>query len=309
MKTQRARILLFCCAITTQVVLSQNVNTRIYYFNPQFSPDGSSIVFESTRDGKSSIYTIAPDGKGLKQITDTIFDYGQPAWSADGKHLVYYGSKRPMQLFTNSWKGGEQKQLPTPDYDAYEPSWSVKDKIAFDCRVIGQTPNDIALMNADGTGFTKLTNDEKYDCSSPRWSPDGKTILFQRSIAIRKPWKEITKEEMKQKKQSTEIVTMNKDGSDIRTLISNLEGEVAPFWSVDGKWIYYLTKFDTTHILYRMTMDKNEPEPILSLTGVIYSVSISPNGKYVTYAAEREKKHAIYVQDIEKKTEIKIIGD
>ena len=200
MKTKINSLVIFFCAISIQAVLCQNISKRIYYFNPQFSPDGTSIVFESTRDGKYSIYTIAPDGTDLKKITDTIFDYGQPAWSPNGKYLVYYGSNRPMQLFTNSSKGGEQKQLPTPGFDAYQPSWSLQNKIAFDSRAIGQTPNDIAVMNADGTGFTKITNDEKYDCSAPQWSPDGKKILFHRSIAISKPWKEITKEEMMQKK-------------------------------------------------------------------------------------------------------------
>ncbi len=309
MKTQKISLAIFFCAISIQAVLCQNTSKRIYYFNPQFSPDGTSIVFESTKDGKSSIYTIAPDGTDLKKITDTIFDYGQPAWSPDGKHLVYYGSKRPMQLFTNSSKGGEQKQLATPGFDAYQPSWSLQNKIAFDSRAIGQTPNDIAVMNADGTGFTKITTDEKYDYSSPQWSPDGKKILFHRSIAIRKPWKEITKEEMMQKKKSGEIMTMNSDGSDQRILISNLEGEVAPFWSQDGKTIYFIAKRDTLPGIYCMKPDQNKPELMLTLSGVIYSVSISPDGKYITYATERKKKHAVYVLEINNKTETKLIGD
>ena len=72
----------------------------IYYYNPQWSPDGSSIVFESNRDGgKSSIYTMSPDGNNIRKITDTLFDYGQPSWSADGKHLVYYGRQCPHRQF------------------------------------------------------------------------------------------------------------------------------------------------------------------------------------------------------------------
>jgi Tol biopolymer transport system component len=309
MKTHKLSPLVFLFVLYAQTALCQSTSKRIYYFNPQFSPNGSSIVFESTKDGKSSIYTISPDGSNVKKITDTTFHYGQPAWSPDGRRLVYYGSSRPMQLFTNSVTGGEQKELPTPGFDAYQPAWSAQNKIAFDYRLIGQTPNDIAIMNADGTGITKLTTDEKYDCASPQWSPDGKKILFQRSIAIRKPWKEITKEEMTVKKKSTEIMIMNADGSDIRSLVSHLEGEVAPFWSHDGKTIYYLTKQDTIHILYRMAIDKAKPEPMLTLLGVIYSVSISPNEDYVTYAAERNKISAVYVMNVREKTERKIIGE
>lgn len=309
METQKLHLAVFFFVLYAQTALCQSTSKRIYYFNPQFSPNGSSIVFESTRDGKSSIYTINPDGSNIKKITDTTFHYGQPAWSPDGRQLVYYGSSRPMQLFTNSVNGGEQKQLPTPGIDAYQPAWSSQNMIAFDYRLVGQAANDIARINADGTGITKLTTDEKYDCASPQWSPDGKKILFQRSIAIRKPWKEITKEEMKQKKQSTEVMTMNADGSDIRSLVSHLEGEVAPFWSNDGKTIYYCTKQDTTHILYRMAVDITTPEPMLTVSGVIYSVNISPNGEYATYAAERNKMSAVYVMNVREKTERKIIGD
>ncbi|MBK9248089.1 MAG: PD40 domain-containing protein [Ignavibacteria bacterium] len=211
--------------------------------------------------------------------------------------------------FYHPWQGGEQKQLPTPGYDAYQPVWSVQNKIAFDARAIGQTPNDIAIMNADGTGFEKITTDEKYDCSAPQWSPDGKKILFNRSIAIRKPWKEITKAEMVQKKKSSEIMTMNMDGSDIRNLVTNLEGEIAPYWSHEGKSIYFVTKQDTLQALYTMSMSEVKPTLMFTLSGIIYSVSISPDGKYSTYAAEREKKSAVYVMDLRTKVETKLLGD
>lgn len=302
-------LIIFFFTVSVLTLKSQNTNKTDYYFNPQWSPDGSSIVFESTRDGKSSIYTISPDGGNLKKVTDTIFNYGQPSWSPDGKQLVYYGSNHPMQLFTNSRDGGHQQQLPTPGFDAYEPTWSSQNKIAFDSRAIGQTPNDIALMNADGKGFTKLTTDDKYESASPKWSPDGKKILFQRSIAIRKPWKEITREEMKEKHKSGQLMMMNADGTEINILLSNLEGEVAPFWSDDGNMIYYLTKQDTIPVLYGMIVNTNKPMPVLTLSGIIYSVSISPDGLYATYAAERKKLHAIYIYDIKKKTEQKLIGD
>ncbi|HUM48318.1 MAG TPA: hypothetical protein PLD84_15410 [Chitinophagales bacterium] len=292
-----------------QSAFCQTASRAVAYYNPKWSPDGTSIVFESTMDGKSSIYTILPDGSGLRKITDTTFDYGQPSWSPDGMYLVYYGSVHPMQLFINASKGGEQRKLPTPGYDAYEPVWSLQNKLAFDSRAMGQTPNDIAVMNTDGTGFTKITVDEKYESSSPQWSPDGKKILYNRSIAIRKPWKEITKEEMERKKKTAEIMIMNPDGSGNQLLLSNLEGEVAPVWSRDGKTIYYLMKEDTVRNFYRMRLDQKKPERLASLTGIIYSVDVSPDENYITYVAERKKKHAVYIQDLKKKTEIKLIGD
>lgn len=175
---------------TNNPVLKQPVD----YFNPKWSPDGKSIVFESNMDGKTSIYIMSKDGSNLKKITDTLNDYGQPAWSPDGKSLVYYGSKFPMQLFVYDLQKTSQRQLLTANTDAYEPSWSVNNQVAFDSRAIRTTPNDLSVINADGNGYKKIT-DGTYDCAAPQWSPDGKKILFERSVAINKPWKEITPEE------------------------------------------------------------------------------------------------------------------
>jgi Tol biopolymer transport system component len=48
------------------------------YFNPQFSFDGTKVIFESTRDGKYTIYSINLDGSGLRKLTDSGQDDAQP---------------------------------------------------------------------------------------------------------------------------------------------------------------------------------------------------------------------------------------
>ena len=48
--------------------------------SPSFSPNGRHIAFTSTRSGKSQIFTIARDGKDLRQITRVGNNY-QPDWS------------------------------------------------------------------------------------------------------------------------------------------------------------------------------------------------------------------------------------
>jgi TolB protein len=48
--------------------------------SPAFAPNGRHLAFMSTRSGKSQIFTIARDGKDLKQVTRTGNNY-QPDWS------------------------------------------------------------------------------------------------------------------------------------------------------------------------------------------------------------------------------------
>ena len=52
------------------------------------------------------------------------------------------------------------------------------DKIVFTSRRDGS--RQIYLMNADGSGQTRLTKDQA-EVLQPAWSPDGKQIAFTRS--------------------------------------------------------------------------------------------------------------------------------
>lgn len=61
---------------------------------PDWSPDGSRIAVVSPRaDGKGDIFTIKPDGSEPRRVTvdDKNYDY-DPAWSPDGRYLVYQKS-------------------------------------------------------------------------------------------------------------------------------------------------------------------------------------------------------------------------
>jgi TolB protein len=49
--------------------------------SPAFAPNGRHLAFASSRSGKAQIFTIARDGKDLRQITRTGNNY-QPDWSA-----------------------------------------------------------------------------------------------------------------------------------------------------------------------------------------------------------------------------------
>src|SRR5881296_3480178 len=53
------------------------------------SPDGTTIVFTSLRDGDLDIYTMKVDGSGLTRLTTTLGYDGGPFFSPDGTRIVY----------------------------------------------------------------------------------------------------------------------------------------------------------------------------------------------------------------------------
>ena len=56
---------------------------------PVWSPDGTKIVFESTRSGDVDIYLMNADGTGQIQLTNDPAVDNQATWSPDGTKIVF----------------------------------------------------------------------------------------------------------------------------------------------------------------------------------------------------------------------------
>ncbi len=65
------------------------ITRPIEYYNPAWSPDGRTLLFESTLAGVFSIYLINPDGSGLRRLTPDASNNEQGSWSPDGQKIVF----------------------------------------------------------------------------------------------------------------------------------------------------------------------------------------------------------------------------
>ena len=108
-----------------------------------WSPDGKQIAFMSNREGGQKIFLMNADGSNQHAIT-SAGSYGSPSWSPDGSKLLIVG---PGTL--NCHNGG--------------------------C-------NELYTINPTGTELKQLTH-YSDDYESPRYSPDGTQILFDRHLA------------------------------------------------------------------------------------------------------------------------------
>jgi hypothetical protein len=119
----------------------------------------------------------------------------------------------------------------TPSLDEVYPSWSPDGtKIAF------TRPDEIFVMNADGSGQTQLTSNFDADLF-PDWSPDGKQIVFSSN-----------------RDGDHEIFVMNADGTAQTQLTSNGALDWLPVWSADGTRIAFQSERDGDNdSLYVMT--------------------------------------------------------
>ncbi|MFN2589826.1 MAG: hypothetical protein ABR518_03545 [Actinomycetota bacterium] len=155
-----------------------------------WSPDGTRIAFD-TYDG---IYVANADGTEAVRVSryegeSPCYDL-QPDWSPDGAQLVFAlrcdGADRG--LFVVNVDGSGRTAItggnagPAPEWSDRSPVWSPDGtKIAF-IRA-PQSPEgdeyapDVYVMNADGSGVTRITHDGRFE-DRPEWSVDGRHLLI-----------------------------------------------------------------------------------------------------------------------------------
>jgi Tol biopolymer transport system component len=156
---------------------------RLYDFWPSWSPDGSQIAFESSRDDslKTEIYVITLATGGLLRLTDdTGFVDGQPAWSRLGDRIVFVSDRDSAgtDIYLMDVSGGNIVRLTSDAGNDAQPAWSpTGDRIAFASDRIGGGGTDIFVMDTLGNNVVNLTNNSAIDLA-PAWSPDGSKIAF-----------------------------------------------------------------------------------------------------------------------------------
>ena len=149
--------------------------------HPDWSPEGTQIVFDSWRSGKAEIYILQADGSGVRQLTDGAEDNREPKWSPDGKWIAYHCSQasetgietRICVVSPDGQPAVEPIAGTTPIWSPASPEGDVR--LAFLCFQEGQS--DICTVRPDGSGTANLTN-SLADEHSAAWSPDGNWLAF-----------------------------------------------------------------------------------------------------------------------------------
>jgi Tol biopolymer transport system component len=128
--------------------------------------------------------------------------------------------------------------------------------------------NDVYVINADGSGLTKLTSHPGNDFD-PAWSPDGTRIAFR-----------------SERDGNNEIYVMNADGSSPRN-VSNYPGDDwGPAWSPDGSRIAFNSTRDGPDLhLHLVRPDGSGVERIGGDIWVEYP-AWSPDGRKIAFMAQ-----------------------
>ncbi len=132
----------------------------------RWSPDGKSIAFVSDRAGMSQLYLLPADGGEARQLTDFKRGIGGGlAWSPDGDKIAFCAKP-----------DAETLDLSAQPYRVDRTVYRF-DGIGY----LDNEVNDIYVLDLAGRDLARLTDDRSHN-SNPRWSPDGRGILYDANM-------------------------------------------------------------------------------------------------------------------------------
>jgi Tol biopolymer transport system component/tRNA A-37 threonylcarbamoyl transferase component Bud32 len=240
--------------------------------NPQFSPDGRKVVFESRRLGKDSQLWVAnADGTNPAPLNGGDRGIsGSPRWSSDSRWIVFDGMTQDgYGIYRVDPAGGPSTLL---DNNGALPSWSHDDKwIYFSSSRTGRF--EIWRIPAGGGEAVPITD---RGGSNPLVSPDGKTLYYTRSDS-----------------PSSSLQTLFGRlvaGGPEQQILSSISGSQHAYFPVDDG-IYYVglpdEKRPTTREIrfFRFATRKSETVTPFETAGSGASLTVSPDRKTIVYSA------------------------
>ena len=190
---------------------------------PTWSPDcqwlavGVGAYFVARNFAPAKIMLIKADGSETKELIAGPPNLGFPAWSPDGKTIVYRvwgkeGGKDVRGLRAIDLDTKQTKILTTTwdNFPFFSPSG---DRIVF-TRQMPDTDFEVFTMKPDGSDQTRLTHTAGADAHAT-WSDDGRQIWFESS---RSGFKDEASLYDTSPQPYAQVFLMNRDGSNVRQI-------------------------------------------------------------------------------------------
>jgi TolB protein len=156
-------------------------------FSPAWSADGSKIAFSSGRTGAPEIWISDAGGGGARQITSFRKADVAPTWNPRTNAQLAFVSGRTgePQIYIMDQDGSNVQRLTDGGY-AISPSWSPNGQFltfSWNRKYGPGAPGgqDIYVMDIASKRWLQLTH-ESGSNDFPCWAPDGRHIVFERSV-------------------------------------------------------------------------------------------------------------------------------
>lgn len=220
--------------------------------SPAWSPDGKAIAFFSRSRAGDDVdlrivevatgATVIAKGEGREKGPNA------PVWSADGRRLAFLGAdaNRRNEVWVVNRDGSGLRDVSSKFEARGKADVSISPdgkRVVYVAGLRGPFP--IVLTDIESGETRNLTPDSDVMNESPRFSPDGRRIVFASS----------RDDPMRTR---NDIFVMNADGSGIRNLSRHPHEDFNPQWAADGRRIVFVSLRSGTSQLFEVAVEGGE---------------------------------------------------
>jgi eukaryotic-like serine/threonine-protein kinase len=258
-----------------QPVFTQITSQTTQEREPNFSPDGQFIAFDSNAAGNWDIYIQRVGGQNSINLTkDSSADDYSPAFSPDGKQIAFHSDRQGGGIFLMGATGESARRL--TDF-GFLPSWSPDgSQIVFSSEMFFNPyfrgDNSLLWIVDVRTGEKRSIGKKEDDAIQPQWSPHGYRIAYW-SV----PFSE------------RDICTISSKGGKPVHVTNDAALDWSPAWSPDGKFLYFSSDRGGSVNLWRVPIDEEtgktlgNPEAITTPSQMAGYFSFSRDGKQMVF--------------------------
>lgn len=248
-------------------------------FQPALSPDGRLVAFLWAKLGETSPRLLVRnlESGDQREVSNQPGHHSSPAWSPDGRHVAYLriGARSTEVIIANASGGGERilTSLTPPAY-------------GFDQRLLDWSPGGaeltvsyepapgaalgLMLINLENSQTRVLTRPDIQSGSDvdPRFSPDGRTITFLRTIH----------------RGQQELYSIPVQGGTAKALTRDGRQISAHDWEKSGRHIYFVSDRGGEFRLWRLPAGGGTPQPLGLFGSFPLQFSLARSGGFAVYA-------------------------
>lgn len=152
-----------------------------------FNPEGTLVAFAAQTGGQDALYLYDVERRRVwRKLTFELDALANPAWSPDGRRLVFTGIDGGLSDLFITDLDGNLTRLTRDRFADLQPAWSPDGRtIAFssdrggaDLSRLRYGNFRVALLDLAGGGITVLPHQDRGKNINPVWGPDGETLAW-----------------------------------------------------------------------------------------------------------------------------------